>query len=75
MTDPELAKALAQNLLQVMAPYEEELMALEISSPAVGHLRRAVSMVVAEACYCIAESSAAPAGWSAVSDNPAGPNR
>ncbi|WP_309088119.1 hypothetical protein [Phenylobacterium sp.] len=53
--DPEYARRLAQNLVELLAPYEEELIALERVSPSVGALRRAVGIVIAEACYAISD--------------------
>lgn len=53
--DPEYARRLAQNLVELLAPYEEELMQLERDAPLFGPLRRAVGIVIAEACYCITD--------------------
>jgi len=55
--DPEHARRLAQNLVELLAPYEEELIALERVSPPVGALRRAVGIVIAEACYVISDQT------------------
>lgn len=55
--DPEHARRLAQNLVELLAPYEEELIALERASPSVGALRRAVGIVIAEACYAISDQT------------------
>ena len=49
--DPEYARRLAQNLVELLAPYEEELIQLERDVPAFGPLRRAVGIAIAEACY------------------------
>jgi hypothetical protein len=53
--DSEHAKRLAQNLVELLAPYEEELIQLERDAPAFGPLRRAVGIAIAEACYCISD--------------------
>lgn len=58
--DIEHARRLAQNLVELLAPYEEELMALEGEAPMFGPLRRAVGIVIAEACYCISDQTRAP---------------
>lgn len=55
--DPDYARRLAQNLLELMSPYEEELIQIERDAPAFGALRRAVGIVIAEACYCISDGS------------------
>jgi hypothetical protein len=55
--DQEHAKRLAQNLVELLTSYEEELMALEREAPAYGPLRRAVGIVIAEACFCISDQS------------------
>lgn len=57
--DSDRARRLAQNLVELLAPYEEELIALELVSPAVGPLRRAVGITIAEACYCISDQGRA----------------
>jgi len=54
--DPEHARRLAQNLVELLAPYEEELIQLEREAPAFVSLRRAVGIVIAEACYCISDT-------------------
>lgn len=56
--DSEHARRLAQNLVELLAPYEEELIQLERDAPVFGPLRRAVSIAIAEACYCISDRSA-----------------
>ena len=53
--DPEHARRLAQNLVELLTPYEEELIELERDAPAFGPLRRAVGIAIAEACYCISD--------------------
>ncbi|WP_293904156.1 hypothetical protein [Phenylobacterium sp.] len=53
--DPEHARRLAQNLVELLVPYEEELIQLERDTPAFGPLRRAVGIAIAEACYCISD--------------------
>ena len=58
--DSEYAKRLAQNLVELLAPYEEELMVLERAAPAYGQLRRAIGIAIAEACYCISDQFALP---------------
>ena len=50
---------LAQNLVDLLAPYEEELIRLERDAPALGPLRRALGIAIAEAYYCISDSSLA----------------
>jgi len=71
-TASERAKALAQNLVELLASYEEELMALEREAPATGQLRRAVGITIAEACYLITDHTMAQAEWAPPAD---GPNR
>jgi len=56
--DSEHGKRLAQNLVELLGPYEEELIQLERDVPAFGPLRRAVGIVIAEACYCISDTQA-----------------
>ncbi len=53
--DREYARRMAQNLVDLLAPYEEELIQLERDAPALGPLRRALGIVIAEACYCISD--------------------
>ncbi|WP_156696814.1 hypothetical protein [Phenylobacterium sp.] len=55
--DSEHGRRLAQNLVELLGPYEEELIQLERDVPAFGPLRRAVGIAIAEACYCISDSS------------------
>ncbi len=57
------AKALAQNLVVLLTSYEEELMSLERQTPAVGQLRRAVGIAIAEACYCISDDGEGQPEW------------
>jgi hypothetical protein len=59
--DHEHARRLAQNLVELLAPYEEELMSLEREAPMYGPLRRALGIVIAEACFCISDQSGAAA--------------
>lgn len=53
--DTEHGKRLAQNLVELLAPYEEELIQLESNVPAFGPLRRALGIAIAEACYVISD--------------------
>lgn len=53
--DAEHGKRLAQNLVELLAPYEEELILLETEAPAFSSLRRALGIVIAEACYVISD--------------------
>ena len=69
------ATALAQNLLEVLGPYEEELMAIERENPSVGALRRAVGIAIAESCYLITDPGVAPAEWAPPADDSARPAR
>ena len=66
----ERAKALAQNLVELLTSYEEELMALEREAPAMGQLRRAVGITIAEACYFITDQSIGEAEWAPPADGP-----
>ena len=61
-TSEERARALAQNLVDFLASYEEELMVLERETPIMSQLRRAVGIAIAEACYLITDQGMAPAG-------------
>jgi hypothetical protein len=54
----EHARGLAQNLVELLVPYEEELIELERDDPEFGLLRRAVGTVIAEACYVISDRPA-----------------
>jgi hypothetical protein len=62
-TNTERARTLAQNLVELLSSYEEELMALELDSPAMGQLRRAVGITIAEACYLITDQAIGMAEW------------
>ena len=53
--DSEHGKRLAQNLIELLTPYEEELIELERDLPAFATLRRALGMAIAEACYVISD--------------------
>lgn len=55
--DAEHGRRLAQNLVDLLGPYEEELIELERDVPALGPLRRAVGIAIAEACYRISDSA------------------
>ena len=50
---------LVQTLVDLLVPYEEELIQLEQDVPAYGPLRRALGIAIAEAYYCISDSSSA----------------
>jgi hypothetical protein len=67
-TSEERAKVLAQNLVEMLTSYEEELMALERETPAMGQLRRAVGITIAEACYLITDQGLTQAGWAPPAD-------
>ena len=67
------AKTLAQNLMEILTSYEEELMVLERETPAMGQLRRAVGITIAEACYLITDQGMATAEWIPPSDGRASP--
>jgi hypothetical protein len=56
--DADHSRRLAQNLIELLAPYEEELIQLEHIAPALGPLRRAVGIAIAEACYCVSDKPA-----------------
>ncbi|THD78257.1 MAG: hypothetical protein E7812_11825 [Phenylobacterium sp.] len=56
-TDPDRTREVARNLVELLTAYEEELMTLERETPAVGPLRRAVGMAIAEACYWISDGA------------------
>jgi hypothetical protein len=72
-TGVERARALAQNLVEILTSYEEELMALEREAPAMGQLRRAVGITIAEACYMITDQGIAQAEWAPPTDGRASP--
>jgi hypothetical protein len=67
LTNSEQVRELARNLLELLAPYEEELIGLEPEAPAVGQLRRAVGMVIAESCYLISDEAPGE-GWTPGAD-------
>ena len=71
----ERATVLAQNLLEILGPYEEELMALERENPSTGALRRAVGIAIAEACYLISDPGVSNAEWAPPTDDSARPRR
>lgn len=53
--DSERGRQLAQNLVELLMSYEEELIQLEQGVPAYAPLRRAVGIAIAEACYFISD--------------------
>ena len=65
------ARTLAQNLVELLSSYEEELMALELDAPAMGQLRRAVGITIAEACYLITDQALGVSEWAPDSQGPA----
>ena len=65
------ARDLARNLMEILTSYEEELIALEREAPAVGQLRRAVGITIAEACYMITDQGDAMSDWIPPSDGKA----
>jgi hypothetical protein len=71
-TDAERARVLAQNLVEILTSYEEELMTIERASPGVGQLRRAVGITIAEACYVITDQGLAQPEWAPPADGPSG---
>ena len=62
-TNAERARTLAQNLVEILTSYEEEMMAIEREAPAMGQLRRAVGITIAEACYLITDQSIDQTEW------------
>jgi hypothetical protein len=70
-TAAERARILAQNLVELLTSYEEELMALELDAPAMGQLRRAVGIAIAEACYVITDQALGVSEWAPDSPGPA----
>jgi hypothetical protein len=64
----ERARTLAQNLVEILVSYEEELMALEREAPSTGQLRRAVGIAIAEACYVITDHTMAQSEWAPPTD-------
>jgi biotin synthase-related radical SAM superfamily protein len=71
--DADRARTLAQNLMEILTSYEEELMALEREAPAMGQLRRAVGITIAEACYLITDQGIGQATWAPPTDGRASP--
>lgn len=69
-TSSERARTLAQSVVEILTSYEEELMALEREAPAMGQLRRAVGITIAEACYLITDQSLAQVEWAPPADGP-----
>ncbi|WP_309606099.1 hypothetical protein [Phenylobacterium sp.] len=67
-TNSERTRSLARNLVEILTAYEEELMAVERETPAMGQLRRAVGIAIAEACYLITDQGLDEAEWSPRSD-------
>jgi hypothetical protein len=67
-TGEERARALAQNLVDVLSSYEEELMVLERETPVMSQLRRAVGIAIAEACYLITDQGMTQAEWAPPAD-------
>jgi hypothetical protein len=70
-TGAERARVLAQNLVELLTSYEEELMALELDAPGMGQLRRAVGITIAEACYVITDHSVGVSEWAPDGQGPA----
>ena len=54
------ARKLAQDLVEILGCYEEELMAVESEAPQMSRLRRAVGIVIAEAYYLITPQGGPP---------------
>jgi len=71
----ERGKKLAQNLVEILTSYEEELIALELEAPAVGQLRRAVGITIAEACYLVTDQAAGQVEWGPPAGRPSPPPR
>ena len=69
-TGVERTKVLAQNLVEILTSYEEELMALEREIPAIGQFRRAVGITIAEACYLITDQDLVIPEWAPPADDP-----
>ena len=67
-TSSDRARSLARNLVEILMAYEEELMAVERETPAMGQLRRAVGIAIAEACYLITDQGMDEAEWFPRSD-------
>ncbi len=70
-TSAERARTLAQSLVELLSSYEEELMVLELDAPAMGQLRRAVGIAIAEACYVITDTAIEVSEWAPDSQGPA----
>jgi hypothetical protein len=66
--ETERSRELARNLVELLSPYEEELMGLERQNPSAGPLRRAVGMAIAEACYLISDDGAGREAWTTNKD-------
>jgi hypothetical protein len=54
-TDIERARAAAEDLMDVLSAYENELILLEQETPALGRLREAVGAALAEASFWISD--------------------
>jgi hypothetical protein len=65
------ARVVARNLVELLSSYEEELMALERDVPAMGQLRRAVGITIAEACYVITDETIGLDEWAPDHQGPA----
>jgi len=63
------ARVLARNLADLLLAYEEELMAIEPESPAIGALRRAVGITIAEAHYWISDQMDPIEDWPPAGDD------
>jgi hypothetical protein len=68
-TSEERARALAQNLVDVLSSYEEELMVLEREIPIMSQLRRAVGITIAEACYLVTDQGMIQTEWAPPADD------
>jgi hypothetical protein len=55
LTEGERVRKVAQNLIELLSSYEEELIGLERETPSLGALRRAIGMAIAEACYVVSD--------------------
>jgi hypothetical protein len=67
-TSEERARALAQNLVDILSSYEEELMVLERETPVMSQLRRAVGIAIAEACYLVTDQGMIQTEWAPPAD-------
>jgi len=63
------ARRLARNLADLLIVYEEELMAIEPQAPAIGALRRAVGITIAEAHYWISDQMVPAEEWPHAGDD------